>query len=197
MGILQKRLDSKDEARLALKEPVKHFILELTRDKFLDVFILSLIASSTQEPPSLKEIYPLIGEPFIDSLIVIGTERVTRITDLFKKYVFQTKIVKMMTALGEAAINRLKIKAADASAREEVNLSLIELMGYMKNEELVESIAGFLSLKDPFARRTALLALSEIMTDKSRQVISAVVANDKDKSIRLFAREQLTKMKKG
>ncbi|MFH1457843.1 MAG: diguanylate cyclase [Candidatus Omnitrophota bacterium] len=191
------RLRLNEEAERALNETVKNFILEIARDNFLDILIYCFINSSAPEPYDMKEFYQWMGEPLTDGLIHMETERVNRITDLFKKYVFQTKIIKILTDLGEGSIGRLKLLAYEATKKREVNLALIELMGYLKNEALIESISAFLDFKEAFVRRSAILALSEIASEKSREILSSVTREDKDKAIRVFAGEQLRKVQEG
>jgi hypothetical protein len=192
--IFQERLQLKEDYYRTTNDSIKAFILDISRDRFLDILIYSLINSSTGETIDIKEIHQIIGDTFIDSLINLGTEQINRLTDMFKRYVFQTRVIKILSDLGESSMNRLKVIASEASAKEEVNPLLIELIGYLKNENLVDCLLPFLSFKDPSVRRTTILALSEIGSDRIRELLQSIAKNDKDKSIRIFANEQLRKI---
>jgi len=194
--ILQERLKPKEERGRLINDAAKNFILDISRERFLDILIYSLINSSAKETYDIKEIYQIIGDTFIDALINLGTEKITRLTDLFKRYVFQTKIIKILIELGDNSINRLKLIADEANTKQEVNPTLIELMGYLKNENLLDNIVPFLNFKDPLVRRSAILALGEIATTEAQEILSSIAKNDKDKSIRLVATEQLRKIEK-
>jgi len=191
--LLQENL-KKDENFRLLKEDTRNFILEIANDEFLEVLIFSLVNSRSSGNYNLGQIHSIIGDRLIDALINLGTQSSTRLTDLFKRYVFQTKIVKILTELGESALKRIKDIASQGSVNENVNPSLIELMGYLKHAELIDYIAPFVIFKDPLVRRAVILALGEIGTDKCREIILKISKSDKDKSIRILAAEQLKKI---
>lgn len=193
-SISQERLNAKEDGYQAVNDSLKNFILDVSRDKFLDILTYSLVSSGTHETCPIKETHQIIGVPFIDALISFGTDKMPRMTDLFKKYVFQTRIIKILSDLGSSSVDRLKAIAREALIKEDVQPAFIELLGYLKNEDLIESISPFLSFKDPVVQKAAIAALSEIATEKARGIILSIAKNDKNKSIRFFADEQLRKM---
>ncbi|MCX5704095.1 MAG: HEAT repeat domain-containing protein, partial [Candidatus Omnitrophica bacterium] len=72
---------------------------------------------------------------------------------------------------------------------------LIELIGYLKNEELVDLLVSFINHKDSVIRVATVMALSGIGGEKSIAILSRVVNEELDEKIRDLASSRLQKLK--
>ncbi|MFZ2937506.1 MAG: diguanylate cyclase [Candidatus Omnitrophota bacterium] len=171
---LEDRLKLKEDYHRPVHECIRNFILGISTLQFLEVFAFSLVSSSAQDLRNMEDIFLIIGDPLVDALVKLEVEKISRLNESFEKYVVQKKVLNILAGLGDKSFNRLKAILLEENKNEEINLSLIELAGYLKKEEFMDSILPFINHKSPLVRTTAILAISGINTDKSLEIILQV-----------------------
>jgi len=189
--LFQERLKLKEDYHRPIHECIRNFVLGMNQLKVSQALILSLVNCATHDMYNIRELSLIIRDPLIDTLIHLGTDLIAQLNDPFKKYVIQKRVLGILIELQDISFERLKTILQDESKKEELDVSLIDLAGYLKNEGFIDSLLLFIEHKNPFVRSVAIRALGEIGTDKSLEIISQVARTDKDKKIRLQAKEQL------
>lgn len=169
------------------------FIKEVFSGRFLEILVYNAINVPPHEKFNLKDIFPIIGERLVDALINLETQKDLRWGDSFREYTIRKGIADLLLDIGEPALNRLKQRLSQM--KEDISVSLIESLRYLRNEELIDTLLPFLKHKDPLIRRSTILALGDIGSQKSLEAISGIIKTEKDKRIRLIAKEQLKKLR--
>ena len=82
-----------------------------------------------------------------------------------------------------------------SSSQGEASAHLIELIGYLKNEALVDLLTPFANHHDPLIRTATVMALSSTAGEKSISLLSKIVNEESDDKIRDLANSRLQKLK--
>ena len=194
LNLLSKRLKLGREHNPQIYELSVDFIREISYGQFLEALVYSIINNPSKEELPLREILPLIENNLVDTLIKLETQRDYEFGDSFREYIMRKGVAELLEELGEPILNILRQKLSQM--QEQIPAPLIELVGYLKKEDWTDLLLSWIHHKDPLIRRTVLMALADIGTEKAQEIMSKVVQEEKDKKIRLLAKEQLRKLKK-
>ncbi len=195
LKILSKRLKEEKNRNTEIYSLILDFIKNVYYGDFLEALVYIIVNRVYPEKIELKEIFPLIQDRFIDTFINLQTHKVIMLGDSFQEYVIRKGVADLLLELGEPALNILKERLL--KMEEDIPIPLIELLGYLKKEEMIDVLSSLLSHKDIFVRRSAIIALSDIGTKKAIEIISLAANEERDKRLRLLAKEHLKRLQAG
>jgi hypothetical protein len=188
-----KRLKREEVWESKISELIKNFILDISNPEFLQILIYRIIDVGTKNKYDARQIYHIIGDRFIDTLIDLATEQNADLKDPFREFLMKKRISDLLIELKDVSADRLKNILSEM--KEETSAHLIELIGYLKNEELVDLLLSFIHHKDSVIRVATVMALSGIGGEKSIAILSRVVNEEPDEKIRDLASSKLQKLK--
>jgi diguanylate cyclase (GGDEF)-like protein len=169
------------------------FIRDISTTDFLELFIYSLVENCGRDKFDLRNIFPLVGERIVNTVIKLENDNLGLFVDSFREYVIRKGIADLLRDMGEIALNMFGEKFAQL--KDKVSQPLIEMVGYLRKEEWVDLLVPLLYHNSYSIRRSALIALGDIGKDKAYEIISGVLRDEKDKKMRNLAKEQLNRIK--
>jgi len=193
LSLLGQRLIWEESRNLEIYKLIVDFIRNISSGKFLDFFIYIIVNSPLQRRFVLKDIFSIVKNKFIDILINLATQRNIVWGDSFREYIIRKSIADLLREQDEAVLNIFKERLSQM--KENITPSLIELVGYLKREDWIEVLRPYLDHKDPLIRRTAIIALGDIGTERSREIIREISKKEKDRNILILAKDQLRRLK--
>ena len=170
------------------------FLNEITYTEFLETFIQAILNSPAKEKEEFRSVFPLIASKAIDALIRLEDRSAHMFGDSFREYVIRKSMADFLQELGEQAVNLFLDKCA--VLKDEMSEPLIELLGYLKKPRGTELLVLLLRHNDLSMRRSALLALGDVGTEKAVEAITTFAQIEEDKKLRQLAKEQLARLKK-
>lgn len=190
---LAKRFKWEESRNPQIYKPISDFLKEASYGQFLEILAYSIIMNPSGCPPEFRNILPIIGDNFVDTIIKLETQKIIEWGDSFRGYIMRKGIADLLRSLGEPALEVLGQRLSQM--KEDISPFLIELIGHLKKEEWTDLLLGWLQHKDPMVRRAAIMALADIGTERAVEAISRVAEDERNKRIRLLAIEQIKKIR--
>ncbi len=171
----------------------KNCINDIFKPPLLEMLVYSIINCKPEEQLFVAEIAAQAGNSLIDTLVDLGTEKHAQLKDPFRKYVVQKRIASLLEFLKATAVNRLnELLSGD---RKNLTASLVEFVGYVKDEGILDSLSSLAGHRDPAIRTAVVLSLREIGSPRSADILGVIVKDERDKRIRQIAKDQLKFLK--
>jgi diguanylate cyclase (GGDEF)-like protein len=173
---------------------IKQFILDIATTGFLEVLIYRIADNMTKNKYNIRDMYAIIGDRLIDTLVGLATTKNLNLKDPFSEFVAKKRIATLLTDLKDVSLEKIKRIVADNSHQAPV--PLIKFVGYLKDEELATAIFPYLKDGDAFIRRTVITALGDIGGDRVRVALAEAAQSDPDAELKELAEAKLQRMKK-
>ena len=181
----------KEDKKAQTDEVLKSFISDISISWLIKELVYSVIDSSKYD---IKDLYIVFKDGLIDTLIDLGTKKHIDLKDPFREFLARRQMAGLLTALGKGSLSRLKKICLES--KEETSPSLIELIGYLQSDEMIDALAQFIHHKNPAVRTAVVQALSEVGGVKTAELLSKIVKEEQDSNIRNLANVRLQKIKK-
>jgi len=192
INILSKRFKWEKEHNPQIYKLIEDFLREISERDFLEILTYIIISGVSREKLALNDIFPIMQDTLIETLIHLETKRETTAFDPFQEYVTRKGIVNLLQRLGEPALNILQEKLS--RFKDYMAPSLIELIGDLKKEEWVDLLMPLTTSDERAIRRAVVTALGEIGGERTQEIIRSMLTKEKDKKIRILAKRQLARL---
>ncbi|MDP3791402.1 MAG: diguanylate cyclase [Candidatus Omnitrophota bacterium] len=189
--ILLKKVKEEESQKSQSYEVIKNFVTDISIAPVLRKLVYAAINDNAYQ---IKDIYFVFNERLVDALVELGTKKSVSLKDPFREFLVRKQIADLLKGLKTAPVDRLKKICAEL--KEAVTPSLIELIGYIQSEEMVETLVQFIHHKDPAVRMAVVQALSEIGGAKAVEALSKIAKESQDSNIRDLANMRMQKLKK-
>jgi diguanylate cyclase (GGDEF)-like protein len=193
INILSNRFRWEKEHNPQIYKRIENFVRDISSKDFLEILTYIIISGVSREKLALNDIFPIMQDTLIETLIHLETKRETTAFDPFQEYITRKGIVNLLQRLGEPALNILQEKLS--RFKDYMAPSLIELIGDLKKEEWVDLLMPFTTSDERAIRRAVVTALGEIGGERTQEIIRSMLTKEKDKKIRILAKRQLTRLK--
>lgn len=192
---LEKRLKSREPEDASVHVSIKDFISSVLKvPNFLEMLVAIILDYFQAEPKRVRALLDTLGDASQEVLVDICLSDKKISKDSFEGYAMRKRVATVLREMGVLALNRLKRHFAEETKRENIML-LLELAGHLGKEELVEKVSAFLYHDDLELRRQAVLALGAIGTKKTDDLLSALLAIEKNKEMQLLITKILSRKK--
>lgn len=213
---LLKKFKEEESKKSQTYEALKDFVSDVSTAPVLKELIYSVINSDKYD---IKDIHLVFKETLIDVLIELGTKKSADLKDPFLEFLIKRQIASILMDLKEMSLDRMKKiclelkegispsliaredtihkQLAATSSRHQIHVAnLVELIGYLQSEEMIETLSQFTHHKDSAVRTAVIQALSEIGGVKAVEALSNIVREEQDGDIRNLANTRLQKLRK-
>ncbi|HAH22049.1 MAG: hypothetical protein A2Y00_07720 [Omnitrophica WOR_2 bacterium GWF2_43_52] len=169
------------------------FIKDIVYGRLLEVFAYAVVSASGEERAKVKILFPFIYEKLADAVIAFHASKDIKFGDSFSEYAIIKGSADVLLELGEPALHRLKQKLSQA--RDDISVSLIELIKHLNKEELIEPLSSLIHHKNQVIRYKVIVALAAIGTQKAHEVLVGALKGEKDKRMRSLLKDEVRKLK--
>lgn len=189
--LLLKRVKEEESKGSGTYQELKTFLA----DESIDPLVRSLVRPIIDGGKSnIQDLYLVFKERLMDVLIDLSTKRGMDLKDPFKEFLVRRQIAGILIGFKEASLARIMKLCVES--KENVSASLIELIGDMQADEMVETLSQFAQHKDPAIRTAVIQALSEIGGPRAGEILLRISKEEQDINIRDLANARLQKIKK-
>jgi flagellar hook-basal body complex protein FliE len=189
--ILERRMRSKEARDIPIQESIREFIYEiLNLPEFLSILALSCLEYFGTSVQRIKEILELFENKAVSPLIDICLNQEKLIRDSFEGYALRKRVSGILREMGKIALDKIMERLTSESSEEDM-LIILELAGNLKSNELIDGIEPYVYHANLELRKQAILALSNIGSDKAKEILANVASSEKNAQIRLFAQKIL------
>ena len=192
--IVFKRLKTGDNKDAQICELINNFISDISNTPLPKILACRIIEGAQKSKYSIKELSLIFKDKVVDALTDIATKNSTNLKDPFEEFMIRKRIALLLIELKDMSLNRLKNILSDN--KEGVSVPLIELIGCLENEQLIDPLLHFVRSADPAIRMATVQALSEIGGQKSIEALSNIAKEEQNANIRDLANIRLQKLKK-
>jgi hypothetical protein len=214
--LLLKKFKEEESEKSQTYEMLKDFALSTSIAPVLKELIYSVINSGRYD---IRDIHFVFKETLIDMLIELGTKKGADLKDPFLEFLIKRQIASILMELKEISLDRMKKiclelkeavsppliarkdtihkQLAATSSRHQIYVAnLVELIGYLQSEEMIETLSQFTHHKDSAVRTAVIHALSEIGGVKAAGALSNIAREEQDGDMRNLANARLQKLRK-
>lgn len=194
-NIMEKRFKSQNAEDASVHVTIKDFISSVLKvPNFLEMLVGIILDYFQAEPKRVRALLDTLGDASQEVLVDICLSGKKISKDSFEGYAMRKRVALVLREMGDAALNRLKRYFTQENKKENT-LLLLELAGHLGKEELTELVEAFLYHDDLELRRQAVLALGAIGTKKTDDLLSALLAIEKNKEMQLLITKILSRKK--
>ncbi|MFA4888364.1 MAG: diguanylate cyclase [Candidatus Omnitrophota bacterium] len=193
-AMLFKRLKKDKEQNGQIYELSLVFAKNISQMPVLEILCFRIATGTTKNKYNMQEMREIIGDKIVDALINLVAEKKLGLKDPFSGFLARKRIAGLLNELKSVSFDKLKERISNA--KEEINVPLIELAGYLKSEALAEPLLALSNHNDANIRQAVIAALGEAGGEKAAQVLLRMSQEDPDNSLRELANVKLQKIKK-